>query len=105
VTPLPPQPKSTKPEYEYIPRDALIQELVKRQVDLTLGDGSLTLEVCFTRGYTGVGHSDDGTLSNRKKAECDSILKRLYQSEAAAAADEKKLDEAYDKKHQPDLKP
>jgi hypothetical protein len=71
------------------------------------GEPSAQLNYCFVSGYRGIGCPDDGTityalghsLSNRERAECDAITRRMERRHAAEEARKKRLDEAYDKQH------
>lgn len=71
------------------------------------GEPSAHLNWCFTAGYRGVGCPDDWQitrvlghgLSNRERAGCDAIMRRMERRQAAQEARKKRLDEAYDKEH------
>ncbi len=105
---LPSTPVATKSKHAiFYSRHS--QEIEKHIVDMSesvAGEAGAQLELCFTYGYTGIDNPDNseiarnvGSLSNRLRAECDAILRRQEQIDAAEKAREKVLDEAYDKQH------
>lgn len=71
------------------------------------GERSAYLNYCFVNGYRGIGCHDDGTvtmalghsLSNRERADCDAIVRRIEHRQKIEEARKKRLDEAYDKRH------
>ncbi len=85
----------------------LSQMYVEETVRSAFGEGDTYLDYCFVSGYQGIGCADDWEitnalghgLSNRERAKCDAIMRRLERNEAAEEARKKRLDEAYDKQH------
>lgn len=86
------------------------QMSAERIVLLTLGDAERSsLHYCFVSGYRGIraGGCDDDYdfearwlghgLSDRRRAQCDAIMRRLEAQLAADAAKERRLDESYDR--------
>jgi hypothetical protein len=82
---------------------------VEDSVRLVFGEGNTFLHYCFVSGYQGIDCADNWEiahavghgLSNRERAKCDSIMRRLERHEAAEEARKKRLDETYDKQHGP----
>jgi hypothetical protein len=80
---------------------------VQDSVRLAFGEGNTYLHYCFVSGYQGIDcgdnweitHALSHCLSNRERAKCDAIMRRLQRHEAAEGARKKRLDEAYDKQH------
>ncbi len=80
--------------------DALDVENQKLELEIVeLSQGRLaanTLQVCYLSGYPEAPHKG---LSRRKIAECDAIIKSQERIDARQAAEEKRKDTEYDKKH------
>lgn len=55
-----------------------------------------TLRVCYLSGYP---KAPDKNLSRREIAECDAIIKAQERIDARQAAEKKRKDDEYDKKH------
>jgi hypothetical protein len=100
-----------KPAHDCVTTESS-QMYVQESVRLALGEGDTYLRYCFVSGYQGIDCADKWEitnavghgLSNRERAECDDIMRRLRLYEAELEARKKQLDEAYDKQHglQPD---
>lgn len=90
--------------------DCVYGELAQHYVVETArleGEPSAHLDWCFVSGYRGIGCQDNGvitnalghSLSNRERAGCDAIMRRMEVRHAAEEARKKQLDKAYDKQH------
>jgi hypothetical protein len=80
--------------------DAIEVENQKLELEIVeLSQGRLaatTLRVCFYKGYP---KAPDKSLSRREIAECYAIVKAQERIDARQAAEKKKKDDEYDKKH------
>src|SRR5690349_11789447 len=73
------------------------QKLELEIVELSQGRlAAITLRGCYLNGYP---KAPDKGLSRRKIAECDAIIKAQERIDARQAAEEKRKDNEYDKKH------
>jgi len=100
------QQQPVKPQHECVGNSELSQYYVVDRARLE-GDPNAHLNYCFVSGYRGIGCPDDWNsthalghaLSNRERAGCDAIMRRMERREAAEESRKKRLDEAYDKQH------